>query len=214
MGVGDEVLEPVGGEHLLDPGPDPAHAAALAPGRRRPLVPRPICALREPDAAGGPAEMATVRLDGGAELEVDGLVAAEEREVAVGRGAGDHLDVAAALELGEGAGDVAADPAVHLPPISHRQAQQCRCEVRADRRRRRLQRFIGPLRHGASFAPAGFALAVGYFHEHERRPLARGARASGGEAERGGHRQADREDLDAPDRSHRPSAPCAARPAT
>ena len=115
MGVGDEELEPVGGEHLLDPGPDPAHAAALAPGRRCPLVPRPIGALREPDAAGGPAEVATVRLDGGAELEVDGLVAAEEREVPVGRGAGDELDVAAALELGKRAGDVTADPAVHFP---------------------------------------------------------------------------------------------------
>src|SRR3989442_10249541 len=82
---------------------------------RGPLVARPIRALWEPDAAGRLAEVAAVRFDGGAELEVDRLVAAEERGGAVGRGAGDHLDVAAALELGEGAGDVAADPAVRLP---------------------------------------------------------------------------------------------------
>ena len=113
--VRHEVLEPVPGEQFLDAGPDPPDAATVAPGRRGPLVARPIRALREPDAAGRLAEVAAVRFDGGAELEVDRLVAAEEREVAVGRGTGDHLDVAAALELGEGAGDVAADPAMHLP---------------------------------------------------------------------------------------------------
>src|SRR5206468_6053795 len=90
---------------FLDAGPDPPNAAAVAPGRRRPLVARAIRTLGQPDAARRLAEVATVCFDGGPELQVDGLVAAEEGEVAVGRRAGDHLDVAAALELGEGAGD-------------------------------------------------------------------------------------------------------------
>src|SRR5207302_3742401 len=79
--VRHEVLEPVPGEQFLDAGPDQPDAAAVAPGRGGPLVARPIRALRQPDAAGRLAEVAAVRFDGGAELEVDGLVAAEEREV-------------------------------------------------------------------------------------------------------------------------------------
>ena len=63
----------------------------------------------------GPPEVAAVRLDRRAELQVDRLVARQERQVAVRRRAGDDLHVAGPLEVGERAGDVAADPPVHLP---------------------------------------------------------------------------------------------------
>ena len=115
VGVGDEILEPLAREHLLQAGPYPPDAPAVAPGRRRPLVTRPVGALREPDATRRPAKVAAVRLDGGAELEPDRFVAPEQRQVAVRGRAGDDLDVPGAPELGEGAGDVAADPAVHFP---------------------------------------------------------------------------------------------------
>src|SRR2546422_7816092 len=78
-------------------------------------------AFREPDAAGRAPEVPAVRLDRGAELQVDRLVAREQRQVAVGRRAGDDLHVARPLEIGEGPGDVAADPTVHLPhPLEER----------------------------------------------------------------------------------------------
>ena len=112
MRIGDEVLEPVGGEHLLQPGAQPAVAAAVPPGGRRPLVARTVRALGQPDAARREAEVAAVRLDRGPELQVDRLVAREQGEVAVGGRAGDDLDVPVPLQLGERARDVAADPAV------------------------------------------------------------------------------------------------------
>jgi hypothetical protein len=115
VGIGHEILKPVHRQHLLDPGPHAALAPALGPGRRRPLVPRTVGALREPDAPRCPAEVPAVCLDGGPELEVNRLVTRQERQVAVGRGAGDDLDVAGTLEIGEGAGNIAPDPPVHLP---------------------------------------------------------------------------------------------------
>src|SRR5207244_9515937 len=112
--VGDEVLEPDLGEQLLHAGTQAAVAAMLARGRR-PLVARAIRAFRQPDAARRDAEVTAVRLDGGAELQPDRLVAREQRQVAVRRRAGDDLDVPRALELGERARNVAADPPVQLP---------------------------------------------------------------------------------------------------
>src|SRR5256884_1274676 len=64
--VRHEGLEPVPGEQFLDAGPDPPDAATVAPGRRGPLVARPIRALWEPDAAGRLAEVAAGGFDGGA----------------------------------------------------------------------------------------------------------------------------------------------------
>src|SRR5205809_5406593 len=92
MRVGDEILEPVRREQLLDAGPDPAYAAAVAPARRGPLVARPIRAFRQADTAWRLAEVAAVGRDGGAELEGVGVVVAEERGVAVARGVG-NVDV-------------------------------------------------------------------------------------------------------------------------
>src|SRR5215831_16117133 len=90
-----------------------AASISSIPGRIRRS--RPIGAFRQPDTVRGPPEVAAVRLDGGAQLQVDRLVPRQEWQVAVGRRAGDDLDVAAPLEIGEGARDVAANPAVHLP---------------------------------------------------------------------------------------------------
>src|SRR5947209_18449869 len=59
--------------------------------------------------------VALVRLDGGAELEMDRLVAREQRQVPVGRRAGEDLDVALALEVAERAGQIATDPPVEHP---------------------------------------------------------------------------------------------------
>jgi hypothetical protein len=53
-----------------------------------------------------------VGLDGGPELQVDRLVAGEERQVPMGGAARDQLQVATPLQLGEGARDVAADAPV------------------------------------------------------------------------------------------------------
>src|SRR5262249_61838105 len=75
----------------------------------------PLRALGQPDPPRGRAEVTTVRLDGGAELEVDRLVAREQRQIPVGGRAGDDLDMTLALEIAERAGQVAADPAVQLP---------------------------------------------------------------------------------------------------
>ena len=113
--VGHEVLDPVLGQHLLDAGAQLPDAAPIGPRGRCPLVAGPIGALREPDAAWGPAEMPPVRLHRGAKLEVDGLVAREQRQVAVGGGTGDDLDVPVALQLGERPRNVAADAPVQLP---------------------------------------------------------------------------------------------------
>jgi hypothetical protein len=49
------------------------------------------------------------------ELQVDRLIAREQRQVAVRCRARDDLDVAGPLKVGERPGDIAADPAVHLP---------------------------------------------------------------------------------------------------
>src|SRR5439155_10122972 len=83
MGVGDEVLDPVLRQQLLDTGPHAPVAAAVAPRRRRPLVSRAVGAFRQPDAARRPPEVPAVRLDRGAQLQVDRLVAPEQRQVAV-----------------------------------------------------------------------------------------------------------------------------------
>src|SRR5262245_47643058 len=115
MSVGHEILEAVGRQHLLDAGPHPPVAAAVAAGRRGPLVPRPIGAFRQPDTAGGTPEVAPVRLDRGAQLQVDRLVSPQEWQITVRCRAGDDLYVAAPLEIGKGARDVAPNPAVHLP---------------------------------------------------------------------------------------------------
>ena len=112
--VGDEIFEIVLGEHLFDARAEPPVAAILA-GGGRPFVARPVGALGQPDAARGGAEVPLVRLDRGAELHADRFVAREERQVAVRRRAGDDLDVAAALQLGERPGYVAADAPVELP---------------------------------------------------------------------------------------------------
>ena len=59
--------------------------------------------------------MPAVGLDGGAELQLDRLVPPQQRQIAVGRRAGDDLDVPGPLEVGEGAGDIPPDSAVHFP---------------------------------------------------------------------------------------------------
>ena len=115
MGVGDEVLEPVHRQHLLDAGPDAALAPAVGPGWGCPFVPGAVGALRQPDAPRRAAEMPPVGLDGGPELKVDRLIPPQQGQIAVGRGAGDDLHVAPALQVGEGAGNIPADPPVHLP---------------------------------------------------------------------------------------------------
>ena len=111
--VRDEVFEAVLRQQLLDPGPHPPRA--VSSGRRRPLVPRPVRAFRQPDAARRPGEVTEVRLDGGAELEVNRFVTREEGEVPMSGGARDDLHVAPALELGERPGNVAPDAAMELP---------------------------------------------------------------------------------------------------
>jgi hypothetical protein len=57
-------------------------------GRVAPFVARSVGALRQPYAGGGPGEVAAVDRGRGAELQRDGFVPAEEREVRVRRGAG------------------------------------------------------------------------------------------------------------------------------
>ena len=115
--IHDEVLETVYGEHLLDSGPDAMLPPAVPPGRGRPLVARAIGALGQPDAPGRHAEVAPVGLDGRPELEVDRLLAGEERQVTVGRRARKQLEVAAALEVREGAEEVAVEASVQLPHL-------------------------------------------------------------------------------------------------
>src|SRR5439155_20119167 len=53
----------------------------------------------------------------GPELEVDRLLAGEERQVAVGRRARDQLEVACVLEVREGAEDVAVEAPMQLPHL-------------------------------------------------------------------------------------------------
>src|SRR5262245_26716730 len=115
MSVGHEILDTVDGQHLLDPGPHAPLAATVAARRGGPLVPRPIGALRQPDAPGRPPEVAAVGLDRGAQLQVDRLVARQERQVAVGRRAGDDLHVATPLAVRESGRDATADPPMHPP---------------------------------------------------------------------------------------------------
>ena len=128
--VRHEVFEAVRGQQFLDARAHLPVGAALAARRRRPLVARAVRALGQPDPARRDAEVALVRLDGRAQLHVDRLVAREQGEIAVGGGAGDDLDVAAALQLGEGARDVAADAAVQLPhPLVVLFPEVAECEV-------------------------------------------------------------------------------------
>src|SRR5438874_2608315 len=56
-----------------------------------------------------------VRLDGGTELQVDRLVAGQQRQIPMGGRARDDLQMAAALQIGERPRNVAADAAVQLP---------------------------------------------------------------------------------------------------
>src|SRR5262249_46905390 len=115
MRIGDEVLEAVRCQHFLDARSHLPALAVLVAGWRRPLVARAVRALGQPDSARGHAEVALVRLDCGTELEVDRLVAREERKIPVRRGAGEDFDVSVALEIAEGARDVTRDSSMQLP---------------------------------------------------------------------------------------------------
>jgi hypothetical protein len=59
--------------------------------------------------------MPAVGLDGGPKLQVDRFVPREQRQVAVGRRAGNDLHVAGPLQIGEGAGNIPPDSPVHFP---------------------------------------------------------------------------------------------------
>ena len=98
-GLFDEVGVDVGeleaglGEGLLDADAVEAGAGLFGAGVGDGVVPEAggtVAALGDPDAARVLADVADVGVDGGADLGADGLVGAEQGQVAVGGGAGDE----------------------------------------------------------------------------------------------------------------------------
>src|SRR5690606_2147149 len=106
VGVDEEVLDPLFGEELLDAPSATRFRDAWSPYGRCPVVGGSIRGLRQPDPARLTAEEAPGALDTESDLGTDHLVGAEEREVAVRRGAGDDLDRALVLESAECTDDV------------------------------------------------------------------------------------------------------------
>src|SRR5690606_30053036 len=102
--LAEEDLDALAGEVLLDRRPPD-------PVRRRPGGPRrSVGTLRQPDCRRLAVEHALVGANAGAQLTDDRRVAAQQRQIAVRRGAGRDLDVALVLQRLEGADDVAVIP--------------------------------------------------------------------------------------------------------
>src|SRR5439155_23807781 len=113
MGVDEEVPESVAGEDFLDPGAVPYAGGTRGAG------PPPSGALRaprEPDPTGRPPDVAAIPGAPRRDLPPDGRVLPEEGKVSVGRGGGDHFDVAAVLEPSEGTEKIAGVPLHEVPP--------------------------------------------------------------------------------------------------
>ena len=112
MGVDEEEVEAGFGDGLLDADAvgDGWNACGVGGGDGLgPEAGGAIAALGNPDATGMRAEMADMGRDGGANLGADALVGAEQRQVAVGGGAGDDLDQSGVVEAAEAADDVAVE---------------------------------------------------------------------------------------------------------
>src|SRR5579872_360623 len=114
--VGEKVREAVPGQQLLDAAAPVPDLSAARPDRRGPLVPRTIRALGKPHSRRRAAEVSAVRLDGRAELQVQALVPAEQREVAMRRGRCDELDRAPVREAAEACEQISAHLLKLTPP--------------------------------------------------------------------------------------------------
>ena len=88
VGLAEEDQQPFLGEERFQTRPAHGLPAVVLDDRR------PVGALRQPDRLRRPPEMAAVGFDAGVKLPVDRGVAGEERQVAVGGGAGGDLDAA------------------------------------------------------------------------------------------------------------------------
>ena len=108
--VGDEEPELEVREELFDPAPAHPHPAPHPRDRRRPLVAGAVGALRQPDPGRAVAEVPLVRGHGDPQLEVDRLLAQQQGEVAVCRGARDQADVPRVVQAPKRPDEVAVQP--------------------------------------------------------------------------------------------------------